>query len=447
MPFPLKNTVFQKIENQFDRNIRNYGITSSDKLLVAVSGGLDSTVLAHLCQKLNLDFHLVHMNYGLRGAASDGDEGFCRELSKKMNRPFHSSDTKKDLSTSTPNLQSLARELRYSWFTELVSEHHAKWVLTGHHFDDHAETLIHQFLRGGGPDTLTGFFHGRGFVARPLMGFRRSDILQYALSQSIEWREDESNSHDRYTRNKIRHSLLPALREYNSGLEPSLIKRAWAVHGVIEYAQHAIQQELNNRLVAENGVVTVDAVWLRQCFYQEFFLRVWLSPYGFTAGNLDATIRLLKKRRGELRVREKILRLTDDSLQLIEAPEPLSVNTKITIPFRWEAKNMVVEVLAYEVAKMKVPWALIDNKWFEGNVVLRNWKPGDRFVPSGMAGSKKVGDFLTHQKVPVSERARVLVLEKEGVILAVLGHRLSHRVSKLNFPDSAVAVFFNLSRP
>ncbi|MFM7106341.1 MAG: tRNA lysidine(34) synthetase TilS, partial [Flavobacteriales bacterium] len=311
MPIPLKNIFCRRIEKQFERSIQDCGIKPGDKLLVAVSGGLDSTVLAFLCHQINLDFDLIHMNYGLRGAASDGDEQFCHTLSQNMNRPFHLRNVKTEISQTTPNLQSVARELRYNWFNEILTQYNSRYILTGHHLDDHAETLIHQFIRGGGPDTLTGFFHGRIHVARPLKIFRRPEILQYAQLAGLEWREDESNAQDHYTRNRIRHSILPLLKEYNSGLEQSLIERAKAVNGVIEYAQHSIARELKERVIAENDLAWVDTKWLRDCPYQLFFLRSWLIPSGFSDGDIKATLQLLNKKRGELRVGSRILRLTD----------------------------------------------------------------------------------------------------------------------------------------
>ena len=437
----MKKNVCALVENQFEHSIQDYGVSPDDLLLVAVSAGLDSTVLAHLCSRLNLNFHLVHMNYGLRGEASDADEFFCRALSKKLSRPFHSRDAKNEISLTTPNLQSVARDLRYDWFNKLLAEHHAQWVLTGHHFNDHVETLIHQFLRGGGPDTLTGFFHSRHSVLRPLIGLRKSEILGYAQLQNIEWREDESNAYDHYTRNKIRLSLLPRLKEYNNGLEQSLIDRARALHDVLGFARHAMQRELNERVIIEEGVARIDLIWFRQLPYQELFLRSWLIPVGFSEGDIKSAMQLLHKQRGELRVGKQVLRLSDQSLMLMAAPVPLVVNTKIEMPFRWVGHDIIVEIFDIISGEKRVPWARIDGHWFEGGAILRNWRPSDRFVPSGMTGSKKVGDFLTHLKIPISERARVLVIEKTGEILAVVGYRLSQHVIKVERPDTAVAVF------
>ena len=136
-----------------------------------------------------------------------------------------------------------------------------------------------------------------------------------------------------------------------------------------------------------------------------------------------------------------IFRLTAESLQLMPAPEPLDLNTHITIPFRWEGSNLTVELLPYDSAATQLPWAIMDKYWLDGHVILRNWKPADRFIPSGMIGSKKVGDFLTHKKIPISERSRILVIEREGEILALLGHRLSEQVCKVQNPESAIGIY------
>lgn len=441
MSIPLKDVYCRKIEKQFSRNVQDCGILNSELVFVAVSGGMDSTVLAFLCETTGLNFNLLHVNYGLRADASDGDALFCRELANKLNCNFLMRDFSNDISASTANLQSVARELRYSWFAEVLSEYNSRWILTGHHRDDHAETLVHQFIRGGGPDTLTGFFHSREFVKRPLRNFTREEISKYAALKQIVWREDESNSLNKYTRNRIRHSLMPKLKEYNSGIEDALIHRAQAIHHIIQYSEQAIQKELQERIVFEGNTESVDADWIRKCSYQEFFMRSWLSSKQVTRGEIYSALQLLQKPRGELIVRDRMLRLENNLLQLLPIPVPAHVNVRPTIPFRWEGENIIIEFLSMNPSLPEQPWAMIDKAWFNDDLIMRNWRPADRFVPSGMKGSKKIGDYLTHQKVPLSERKRVLVLESKGVILAILGHRCSDKGVQIMDRKDCVAIF------
>ena len=444
MPLSVRNSICRKIEREFASQLKSRGIFPGDALLVAVSAGIDSTVLAHLSHNYSPNIHFAHVNYGLRSGASVADEIFCRSLAERYHGRFHCYQVTHEIKKDTANLQAVARELRYTWFEAIVEENDLRGILTGHHFDDHVETITHQFLRGGGPDTLTGFFNARKHVIRPLMGICKDDIRQYADAIGIAWRDDESNASEDYTRNRIRHKLLPALREYNKGLDQSIIHRAKALHQIIDFAEMSMNETVQTQLRIVGDVVSVDGNWLHSFPHRELFMRTWLKPLGITEGDLDSALRLLTKNRGELILNGgRLLRWDKEQLQLMPEPAALMVSVTVTLPMHWQGDNWNIECIPLEDKPNRKPWAIIDAVHFSGNVILRNWRPADRFVPKGMKGSKKIGDFLTHLKVPLSERKRVMVLERDGVILAVLGYRLADCASHLTEAQSKVAIYLS----
>ena len=203
------------------------------KLLLACSGGLDSVVLAHLCKALKFDFALAHCNFSLRGTESDGDEDFVRELAStfEINVYVKQFDTEQYAEEQRLSVQMAARELRYKWFDELLQSKRYDYVLTAHHADDSLETFLINLSRGTGIEGLSGIPQVNGNVVRPLLPFSRNEIIEYAKSESIQWREDSSNTSVKYLRNKIRHEIVPGIKELN----PTFLQN-------FQHTQHHLRQ-------------------------------------------------------------------------------------------------------------------------------------------------------------------------------------------------------------
>ena len=212
---------------QLQQHINNkFPFLKDAKLLVAVSGGVDSMVLTQLLSILKFNISLAHCNFKLRGVESDLDATFVNEFAKKhpINCFIKSFDTKKIAAKNKQSTQIAARNLRYQWFQEMASKHGFDYILTAHHADDNLETFLINLTRGSGLDGFTGIPAIQKNIVRPLLIFSRAEIVKYATENTISWREDESNSTTKYLRNKIRHQVVPVLKEINPSLLNSFSK-------------------------------------------------------------------------------------------------------------------------------------------------------------------------------------------------------------------------------
>jgi len=204
-----------KMQKQIDFH---FSFLKERKLIIAISGGIDSVALTHLCNKLNLDFTLAHCNFNLRGDESDTDEQFVLQLANELNKEvfIESFDTETYAKENKLSTQMAARELRYHWFNELAGLLGFDYILTAHHADDNLETFLINLSRGTGLEGLTGIPEINENIVRPLLSFSREDIEAYAKTENLKWREDASNASNKYLRNKLRLEVIPKLKEINS---------------------------------------------------------------------------------------------------------------------------------------------------------------------------------------------------------------------------------------
>lgn len=195
-------------------------------MLIAISGGIDSVVLAHLMQHIACKTSFAHCNFKLRAKESDLDATFVKNLGSYLSIPVHVKkfETKSYATEKGLSIQMAARELRYDWFQQIATEHNYDYILTAHHKDDNLETFLINLTRGTGLDGLTGIPKKNDNILRPLLSFSRAELLAYADSNEIKWREDQSNSATKYLRNKIRHDVVPILKELNPSLLNSFEK-------------------------------------------------------------------------------------------------------------------------------------------------------------------------------------------------------------------------------
>ena len=215
----------ENLLTEFQESLQNLGIAKKDRLLLAVSGGLDSVVLTSLSMMAGLEFAIAHVNFQLRGAESERDEAFVCQLADKYQKPFFVKkfDTLVYAKNEKSSIQVVARNLRYDWFESFIGNRvdQYKFLLTGHHLDDDIETLLMYFFRGTGIAGLTGMPKKNGHLIRPLLKISRKQLKEFALEQNLEWVEDSSNAADDYTRNFIRNQVIPSV----SSVFPDRFKR------------------------------------------------------------------------------------------------------------------------------------------------------------------------------------------------------------------------------
>lgn len=201
---------------KFQNHIQSqFSFLNESKIFIAVSGGVDSMVLVDLYQKLQLNFSILHCNFQLRGEESEAETQFIRDFGKKNQIPYiiHYFETEKYAKENKLSIQLAARKLRYNWFQDELKNKNFNHLLTAHHADDNLETFLINLSRGTGIEGLTGIPKQNNFIIRPLLPFSRTEILQYAKENQVEWKEDSSNQSDKYLRNKIRHQIVPILKE------------------------------------------------------------------------------------------------------------------------------------------------------------------------------------------------------------------------------------------
>ena len=304
------------------------------RLLLAVSGGIDSMVLVHLFQQLDYDFAIAHCNFQLRGEESDGDETFVKTVCEQLKIPFHTIkfDTKQLAEEQKTSIQVTARNLRYEWFSKLLEENGIDFLLTAHQLDDSLETFIINLSRGTGLDGLIGIPMQNEHIIRPLLPFSREDIVAYGKENKIQWREDSSNASDKYLRNKIRHDIVPILKELNPSFLNSFqntLDNLQQAQSLVDDASRIVYRKVVEDLHLQKKINLTE---LMQLSNYRAYLYQWLQPFGFTAW--DDIYDLVKATSGKQIFSTDYILLKDRN-DLILFPK----NTEVETDSHWIAKG------------------------------------------------------------------------------------------------------------
>jgi tRNA(Ile)-lysidine synthase len=433
----MKNTLQNHIEKEIP-------FLKQKKLLLAVSGGLDSMVLLHLFQELQYDIAIAHCNFQLRGIESFGDQKFVQDYAEANGIPvfvtqFDTEAFAKDYKLST---QVAARELRYNWFYELLENENYDYILTAHHADDNLETFLINLTRGTGLEGLTGIPVQNDKVIRPLLFLSRHEIDDYAKVHSIQWREDSSNASDKYVRNKIRHHLIPVLKELNPNFMSSFLKTESYLQesmAMVEDAAIMIYQQVAKEVEDQ---IHFDLNQLLKLPNYRSYLYQWLKEFGFTAWN--DVYDLVDSQSGK-QVFATDFRLLKDRDSLILSPidhsdmeEEFLVNenqTEVKIPLN----ITFCKVADLSVVSNRTIFVDADQLVFP--LVLRKWKTGDVFMPFGMDGkSKKVSKFFKDEKLSLLEKENTWLLCSNDQIVWIVGRRADDRFRTVNTTKNVLKI-------
>jgi len=400
------------------------------KVLIAISGGIDSTVLTFLTHGLKMDCTLAHCNFKLRASESDLDEIFVKKLGVFLNIPTitTSFDTQKYASENGISTQMAARDLRYNWFKKLLKEKEIDYVLTAHHKEDVLETFLINFTRGTGLDGLLGIPEINGAIIRPLLNFTREDISKYAKKNKIEWREDKSNQSTKYLRNKIRHTVIPILKELNPNLLKTFEKTQKNLHEshlLIDEYIGTLKKEILSQDKDGNTKISINKI--KSLKHPKAHLYELLKPYGFKSWK-DITS-LIKAQTGKqlfskshrlIKNREEFLlsKINDGSKDINIIPIDIkSIDSPIQLTFKEVDLNEVFNSYS----------AYIDKNLLNNTLVLRKWEKGDYFYPIGMKGKKKLSKFFKDEKLSLLEKENTWLLCSGNEIVWVIGKRLDNR--------------------
>jgi tRNA(Ile)-lysidine synthase len=409
----------------------NFPFLASKKLLLATSGGLDSMVMAHLFRELKYEIAIVHCNFQLRGVESFGDQKFVTGYAEVNKIPifvtqFDTEAFAKDYKLST---QVAARDLRYNWFYELLETENYDYILTGHHADDNIETFLINLSRGTGLEGLGGIPEQNDKIIRPLLLFSREEIANYANENGIKWREDSSNASDKYLRNKIRHDLVPLLKELNPRFIASFQKTQSFLQEsqqMVEDASIMVYQQVAKQ---EEDEIRFDLNQLKKLPNYRSYLYQWLHEFGFLAWN--DVYDLVDSQSGK-QVFSPNFRLLKDRDFLILLP----INTEIEVQEYFIDKNTEEVNVPLNLSFCKVndtssplnTAIFVDRDRLEFPLALCRWKKGDYFQPFGMGGkSKKVSKLFKDEKLSLIEKENIWILWSGETIVWVVGIRQDER--------------------
>lgn len=414
--------------------------TKRNSMLLAVSGGVDSMVLANLMHRAGFNFAIAHVNFKLRGNAANLDQACVEQCANKIGVPFFTlnTNTKAYAKNHKVSIQMAARDLRYAFFNELATEHRFDFVLTAHHQDDAMETLLINITRGTGIAGLHGILPSQGKIRRPLLWASRKQVEDYAIQHKIVFRNDASNLEEKYHRNKIRLKVMPVLKELNPSLDKAffnLMKNALTAEQIQnEYLQQ--RGKVLCRKVEKDLVIQIDALMAEA--HPELILYHLLQSKGFASNTAANVLRSFETKAAKSFTSPEFTLLKDRSQLVISGLDNTPVvaasisKTKKEITYAKlqikldRLKGGLLEHLGASV-KAGSNTIYLDYEKIEFPITVRPWKSGDALVPFGMKGRKKISDILTDSKISAQEKKQAAVLVSGNRVVWLLGIRFDER--------------------
>jgi tRNA(Ile)-lysidine synthase len=431
--------LLEKLERHIAENIP---FLTQAKLLVAISGGIDSVVLSKLLHELKLSFALAHCNFQLRAEESEADAVFVKELASEYSVDVYTKkfDTATYANTHQLSIQMTARELRYAWFQELTETFQFDYILTAHHQDDALETFIINLSRGTGIEGLTSIPTQNGNIVRPLLPFTQSELTSYATENNLQWREDSSNASTKYLRNKIRHEIVPLLKE----LHPTFLANFQRTQEHLGESQAIIQetiQKLRTTILEEvaSGHYKIEIAKLQQLSNPKAYAYELLKEFGFHTP--QEITDLLTSQSGK-QVFSKAYRLIKDRDYLLlqqrtaqtPASEVVFINDSETI-IKSPIQLHIEEVTRVTNTGKNVLY--IDKEMLKFPLIVRKWQNGDYFYPFGMKGRKKLSKYFKDEKYSLIDKENQWLLCSGENIVWIIGKRSDNRY-KLTKPTNTI---------
>jgi len=411
---------------------QNFPFLEDSKLLIAISGGIDSVVLAHLCSQLNLNFSLCHCNFNLRGQESDDDEAFVTSLAKTLKTLVYTTsfETEKYATKNKVSIQVAARDLRYTWFYKLLDANQYDYVLTAHNTNDNLETFIINLTRGSGLEGFTGIPPVNQKSVRPLLAFSRDDITLFAIKNGIVWREDRSNASIKYVRNKVRHKVIPILKELNPHVLESFQNTIEYLNESQSIINDAVKNITANVVSYENDVLKISCKEIEKLSNKKAYLYQLLQGYGFTAWN--DIVDLISAQPGKqifsnthrlLKDRNFLILTTINKSQSIKGPILIDQKvSKITNPIKLTIQN------TDDYTSKNKEQIIIDKDLVNYPLSLKKWHHGDAMYPTGMKGSKKISQLFKDNKLSLLDKEKIWILaDAKDHIIWVIGLRQDRR--------------------
>ena len=408
--------------NAFKNHLdKNFSFICEKKLLICVSGGVDSMVLLKLLKNLNYNVSVAHCNFKLRHADSDADCEFVKKYCNVNKIDFYS----KEFDTNIPkhSVQMSARKLRYEWFYHLLYVNDFDYIVTAHHLDDSLETFLINLSRSTGIDGLRGIKSINYRVIRPLLIFNKSDLINYARSNKLEWREDSSNKKNDYLRNKIRNIIIPELKELNPCFLNNFSKTLSFINDDACIIEDYLSNFKNSNFIRNNDIISVDKIKIKDL--SPSFVFKLFKEYGFK--NVKEIFDLCYSISGKMIESETHYILSNRKSLLIKKND---LNNSISYYYNNHEDHVLPNNILIEEGSFKKSEnnsLYLDKKKINFPIIIRTWKRGDYIHPTGMNGKKLISKLYKDKKLSTFDKENQFIVEDGDHILWVVGMRFDKR--------------------
>ena len=424
------------MQNQLLQYIKSNNLCDlNGKIICAVSGGVDSMVMAYILHKLELNIIIATCNFNLRDKESDKDQQLVEQFCLKNNISFRtiSFDTKKYAKEKKLSIQMAARELRYNWFLKLLKAEKADYIAIAHNLNDSIETFFINLSRGTGIKGLTGIKNKKGHIIRPLLFANRDDIYNFAQKENVPFREDATNAETKYYRNYIRHKIIPLFQELNNSSFKNFENTIANIQNVEEYYRTQITSTIDNLVIKTNSSEYIDIQTILSHNNNKLIIFEWLNPKGFNKEQINNIELSIKKGDSGKIFYSDNYKLYRESDKLLLEPLKEDVNENIDIVI----ENINSKTQGYNISIINIDkdfkisndknTAQLDFEKIIFPLTISEWKKGDKFQPLGMNNNKLVSDFITDLKIPSRNKHNILTLKSEEEILWIVGYRIDNR--------------------
>jgi tRNA(Ile)-lysidine synthase len=407
-----------------------------DKLLLAVSGGVDSVVLCELCKQAGYDFVIAHCNFQLRGKESESDEEFVRGLAEKYNVTFYNTafDTKAISKQEKKSIEETARDLRYNWFEEIRIKKNYGFILTAHHANDNIETVLMNFFRGTGIKGLHGILSKQNKIIRPLLFATKNELVAFANKNKLQFVTDYTNAENDFTRNYFRNELIPSMQKVFSEVEENILKNIGRLGEAEQLYNQAIALHKSKLLEQKGNEIHIPVLKLQKVQPLATIIYEIIREYNFTAHQTEEVVALLQSESGKY-IQSTSHRIIKNRKWLIISPNQTTVAQNILVEEKDKEITFQTGILQIEKVQQTSNFkpqttnliAQLDAAEIKFPLLLRKWKQGDYFYPLGMQKKKKLSRFFIDQKLSITQKEKVWVIECNKKILWVVGMRIDDR--------------------
>ncbi len=415
-----------KFQNLFEQMLHQ---PQQKTYLLAVSGGVDSMVLADLFQVSGFNFHMAHINYHLRNEDSNLDQKLVFDFCEKHKIPFHLYEVSENDNQPENSIQNWARELRYRYFREIKEKENLDYIVTAHHLNDQLETFIINLSKASGIRGLSGIPQNENGILRPLLGFSKDEIYDFAKENQIDFREDQSNQKTDYLRNKIRHNIVPELQKINSDFLTNFSKSIHYINQAKDFINQSVDDKIKIlKINSDENQIIIN----KEKFSQESELIRYeiLKRFGFTDEN--EMQKVLTAQTGSS--------FFNSAYQLIINRNELIFSCMSEVGNQKSEDSLILEIIDNEIIipqnlKNEVQefgncfWK-IDQSKVQLPLKLRKKQEGDLFFPIGMIGKKKISKFFKDEKLSILAKQKIwLLCDADDRIVGVLPFRQDERFS------------------